>query len=149
MNWIDQVKAWPVLEVAARFGLEVLGRSFVCPACGKVKRHGGVDKRLAAGLTADGLGWRCHLEHGGCGDGGSAVDLAAWSVVGTDKPGRERWGDVRRACAELGLCDADPRSSRPPSARTYAPPPMPPSAPPVRPPASDLRWQRCGPPAGR
>lgn len=146
-NWIDQVKAWPVLDVATRVGLEARGRSFVCPACGKGKRHKGSDKRLAAGLTPDGGGWRCHAEHGGCGVGGSAVDLIAWLVMGTDEPSPGEWADVRRACVELSLCDADARDGQTPAARAYTPPTRPPAAPPVRPPAGEVieMWAGCQP----
>lgn len=120
-EWFGQVKARPVGEVAAAFGLELIRRgadvSFACPACGKVLRHskqaGG---RRSAKVTPDGGGWWCDP----CGAKGDAVTLAALQVTGKPKPAE--WATVRRECAALGLCEADPRDPNAPTARRYTPP---------------------------
>lgn len=120
-EWFAQVKARPVGEVAAAFGLELIRRgsdvSFICPACGKVLRHskqaGG---RRSAKVTPDGGGWWCDP----CGAKGDAVTLAALQVTGKPKPAE--WATVRRECAALGLCEHDPRDPNAPTARRYTPP---------------------------
>jgi len=120
-SWFDQVKARPVGEVAAAFGLELIRRgsdvSFICPACGKVLRHskqaGG---RRSAKVTPDGGGWWCDP----CGAKGDAVTLAAFLVTGKPKPAE--WAKTRHECAALGLCEHDPRNPNAPTARPYTPP---------------------------
>lgn len=104
VNWLEQVKAFPVSDVAGRMGLEVLVRaadiSFPCPACGKTQRHSkGSDPRKAAKVMPNGRWW-CEP----CGAGGDVVALAAAVVTGTTSPAKERWGDVRDACVRVGLC---------------------------------------------
>ena len=140
-SWFDQVKGWPAGDVATRFGLEIVRRgadvSFPCPVCLKARRHTkGSDKRAAAKVTHGGSGWWCEP----CGEKGSAVDLAAAVVTGkTGDHDPAVWADVRRACAELGLCDADQGDGRPPPARAYVPPPpMPPAAPLERLPSAEV-----------
>ncbi len=124
-DWFAQVKAWSVAEVAARFGLPVHRQgadvSFPCPACGKARRHTkGADKRNAAKVVGDG-GWWCEP----CEARGDAVSLAAARVTGSLKPANpEGWREVRRECAALGLCDADPSDPAAPTARKYVPPPL-------------------------
>lgn len=122
--WFGQVKAWPVSEVAARLGLPVETRgtdvSFPCPACRKARRHAkGADRRLAAKVVHGGAGWWCEP----CGERGDAVELAALVVTGKAKPGPAEWLEVRRECAALGLCAADPTDTRGRPARRYVPPP--------------------------
>lgn len=124
-DWFAQVKAWSVAEVAARFGLPVHRQgadvSFPCPACGKTRRHTkGADKRNAAKVVGDG-GWWCEP----CEARGDAVTLAAARVTGSLKPvAAEGWREVRRECAALGLCDADPSDPAAPTGRKYQPPPL-------------------------
>lgn len=124
-DWFAQVKAWSVAEVAARFGLPVHRQgadvSFPCPACGKVRRHTkGADKRNAAKVVGEG-GWWCEP----CEARGDAVSLAAARVVGSLKPATaDGWREVRRECAALGLCDADPADPTKATARKYEPPPL-------------------------
>lgn len=124
-DWFAQVKAWSVAEVAARFGRPVQRRgldvSFPCPACGKERRHTkGPDQRAAAKVGNEG-GWWCEP----CGARGDAVNLAAVCVTGRLKPASpEGWREVRRECAALGLCEADPRDATAPTGRKYEPPPL-------------------------
>lgn len=123
-EWFAQVKAWPVAEVAARFGRPVQRKgpdvSFPCPACGKERRHTkGTDQRAAAKVVNEG-GWWCEP----CDAGGDAVSLAAACVTGRLKPASpDGWREVRRECAALGLCEADPRDTTAPTGRKYEPPP--------------------------
>lgn len=118
-EWFVQVKARPVGEVAAAFGLELVRRgadvSFICPACGKVLRHSNSGRRSAK-VTPDGGGWWCEP----CGAKGDAVTLAALQVTGKPKPAE--WATVWRECAALGLCEADPRDPNAPTARRYTRP---------------------------
>ena len=124
-DWFAQVKAWPVAEVAARFGRPVQRKgpdvSFPCPACGKDRRHTkGTDQRAAAKVVNE-SGWWCEP----CDAGGDAVNLAAACVTGRLKPASpEGWREVRRECAALGLCEADPRDTTAPTGRKYHPPPL-------------------------
>ena len=132
-GWFAQVKAWPVAQVAARFGLPVLERgpdaSFPCPACRKVVRHSkGLNTAAleraprAAKVVHGGAGWWCEP----CGATGDAVALAAALVAGAVKPAKaEDWAEVRRECAALGLCEADSSDPRAPTARRYEPPVVP------------------------
>ncbi len=139
----DQLRVWSVSDVAARLGLAVdrRGRSLFaspCPLCSAATRHTKTkDKRGALGLRQDGRGWRCFQ----CDAHGDAAKLAAAVVCGTTTPPPERWADVRRRCAELGLCEPDPRDTGAAPAVAYVPPPprVMEEAPPVRPPASELR----------
>src|SRR5258708_3596050 len=113
-DWFAGVRAQGVVRVAQAFGLQRgRGRSLSpCPACLQPTRHRKTgDERGALGLTSEGQGFRCFQ----CDTSGDAVTVAALVVTGEPTPGRERWAEVRRACAELGLCDADPRDGRLPS----------------------------------
>lgn len=135
----EQVRGYPVAEVAVAFGLELRGRGRVvslspCPACGDdVRGHTHPDRRGPVGLTPDGHGWRCHR----CREGGDAVSLAAWCVTSSAAPRGERFLDVLAACAERGLCDPLQGRTAPAVQRRPVPPPRPP-APPSRPPAAEL-----------
>lgn len=139
-DWLAEVHAQGVARVASAFGYELARRgrslSMPCPACGQVTRHRkSKDKRGAVEVVGEGLGWRCWQ----CDATGDAVRLAALVVTGRAVPVRERWADVRRACAERGLCDPDPRDTRPPpKVRPVSPPPLPASAPVRRPPPAEL-----------
>lgn len=121
---MDQLKAWPVVDVLARAGVDVVrvgsDVSFQCPACGKEKRHTkGSDKRWAAKVVRGGSGWWCEP----CGETGSTVDLAAFVVKQRAKGLRpEEWAEVRRWCASYGLCDADPRDGAAAPRIAYTPP---------------------------
>ena len=141
-DWFADVRAQGVARVAQAFGLEVGGPERArwvkpCPACGAGTRHPKRgDKRGAVGVSKEGLGWACFE----CEAKGDAVTLAAFSVTNAiPAKGDKRWADVRRACAERGWCDADPRDGRPaPAVRLVKPPPMPAPAPPKRPPAAEV-----------
>lgn len=140
-DWFDEVKGRGVAAVAEAFGLELgPNRSIPCPACG-ADRRGRSDRRFPAGLRRDEQGWRCHR----CNASGDAITLAAWLVTGSANPG-DRWADVRRACAERGLCTRDPRDGGHPVPLRPLPPPRPP-APPKRPPAAEVAalWDACLP----
>lgn len=141
-DWFADVRAQGVARVAQAFGLELGGPERArwlkpCPACGAGTRHPKRgDKRGAVGVSKEGLGWACFE----CEEKGDAVTLAALGVTSAiPAKGDKRWADVRRACAERGWCDADPRDGRPaPAVRLVKPPPMPAPAPPKRPPAAEV-----------
>jgi hypothetical protein len=147
-EWFAQVRGWGVLEVAARLGREPHRHgadvSFVCPVCAKELRHtkDGTGRRSAK-ATPDGGGWWCEP----CQARGDAVAFAAAVVTGSTEPPRERWADVRRECAALGLCEADPRDTgaRAPSVRYEPAPPRPAAPPPARLPAAEVAalWAAC------
>lgn len=150
-DWFADVRAQGVARVAQAFGLELGGPERArwlkpCPACGAGTRHPKRgDKRGAVGVSKEGLGWACFE----CEAKGDAVTLAALGVTSAiPAKGDKRWADVRRACAERGWCDADPRDGRPaPAVRLVKPPPMPAPAPPKRPPAAEVSalWAACVP----
>lgn len=140
-DWIEEIKRRGVIEVAEAFGLELgPNRSLPCPACGEERRGRG-ERRFPVGLRADEQGWRCHR----CDASGDAVTLAAWLVTGNPRA-EGQWAEVRRACAERGLCTRDPRDGGPPVRLRPLPPPRPP-APPKRPPAEEVAalWDACLP----
>lgn len=138
LKWFERVRAWPIADAAARVGLEVhiAGHdvSFACPACKKERRHTkGGDKRLAAKVMPNARWW-CEP----CGAGGDAVALAAAHVTGrTGGIDGRGWSEVRRYCADRGLCDSN----------AVPPPPKSVAEVPKRPPAEDLGafWAECRP----
>jgi predicted RNA-binding Zn-ribbon protein involved in translation (DUF1610 family) len=149
-----QVKAWPVAEVAARFGLPVARRgvdvSFPCPACGKQLRHtrGGADKRQAARVMGAGAEWWCEpckMKSGR--KKADAVELAAFVVTGKAKPFGAEWLEVRRECAARGLCEPPPADTKPlvARARYVPPPPAPKHEAPKPPPPDEVKalWGAC------
>lgn len=142
-RWVDELKAWPVADVASRFGVEVVRHnadvSFPCPVCGKDLRHcRDSTPRKAVKVMPDNRWW-CEP----CGAGGDVVALAAAIVTKTVSPDRERWRDVRAACVWVGLVMGEP-IERP--AIAYTPPP-PRSLEPVveRAPAHEVAafWEAC------
>lgn len=102
--WWERVTGRGVLSVARALGLDVTpprgssGGALPCPACSAVKRHTkSGDRRLAAGVTRDGSGWRCFQ----CDASGDALDLVAYRLRGEryrdlGDAGRD---DVRAWCA--------------------------------------------------
>lgn len=144
-SWLDEVKAWPVADVAARFGLEVVRRgadvSFPCPACAKELRHTRTsDARKAVKVMPDNRWW-CEP----CGAGGDAVTLAAAISVKSTSPERHQWRDVRAACVTVGLVMA---GSLERFEVAYSPPPAPTPQPvPARAPVTELEafWRACQP----
>lgn len=82
-NWIDDIKSRGVIAVAAALDLNPRQRGssadFACPGCrAETRHHKSRDRRGAVGVRPNGLGWRCHQ----CSIGGTAFDLACWSVGG-------------------------------------------------------------------
>lgn len=144
-NWFADVNAFGVRRVAAALGLTVHERRGhgigPCPGCTAERRHPSKgDKRLAIGVRDDDKGWRC-ME---CDVHGDPVALAALVVAGAVKP--TSFADVRRRCAEVGLCEPDDRDSRPFVTRPRLQPPSPrPPSPPRRPPLSEVLdlWSAC------
>lgn len=107
MGWIDQVRSVGVLEIAKALKLPFRPSpppgSLPCPFCGAIKR-GESDRRLSAGVTRDGLGFRCHRCNG-CGDAGT---LLAVAIEGTSQPAS--WWEVRSYARNRGWCDEVPPS---------------------------------------
>lgn len=143
-DWIAEVKAFGVLEVAKLAGLEA-GRDrdlAPCPACEAVRR-GRHSPQGPVGLTRNEQGWHCHRCHAK----GDALALAAWRVLGRAARDREDWAEVRAWCSEQGLCEPPASrkgSSKPTPARRAPPPPRAPE-PPRRPPAEEVAdvWDRA------
>lgn len=147
-NWIAEVKAFGVLEVARLAGLKVAGLKVAgleagrrksltpCPSC-QAERRGHNDPIGPVGLTRNEQGWHCHR----CQAKGDALALASWHVLGRGEArDREEWAEVRAWCSEQGLCEplaSRKDSSKPtPPKRTPAPPR--PQEPPRRPPAAEV-----------
>lgn len=66
----------PVLDVAQELGLEGdVRRGIPCPACRAPRRDA---RRLPAGLTSDGMGWRCHR----CDAGGDSLEYMSLALFG-------------------------------------------------------------------
>lgn len=141
-SWFEQLRDWPISDVAARFGLEVERRGASvsakpCPLCSdETRHHKSKDRRGALGLRPDGTGWRCFQ----CEVTGDGTALAAACVLGTTRPAKELWPEVRRACAERGLCEPDPHDTRPAPPIRFVPPPSrkKPSEAPERPPRVEV-----------
>lgn len=146
-NWIDEVRARGVRAVGKALGLQdgQSGSLAPCPLCNADKRHTKAgDRRGAVGPRKDDAGWTCHQ----CDEGGDAVSLAAACATGTTKPAREKWAEVRRACANAGLCAPDAREAAtftPTRARLPAPPPRPAETSPNYPPTDEVAalWAAC------
>jgi len=102
-TWIADVRALGVPPVAEALGFSIKGRSIApCPGCGAEQRGRSIpDRRGPVGMTADGLGFRCHR----CQAHGDAVSFAALAVIGVERPTYEQWRDLRHACARAGLCE--------------------------------------------
>lgn len=74
-HWMAQARR-PIVEVAHYLGLEGDARRGVpCPAC---RAPGRDARRLPAGLTPDGMGWRCHR----CQAGGDSLEYLALALFG-------------------------------------------------------------------
>lgn len=154
-DWIAEVKARGVADVADALGLTVQARSSTdtsvspCPAC-QAEHRGSSDRRRGPiGLTADGGGWHCHRPD--CQAGGDAVDLAALVARGV-VPGKgdtAGWAEVQACCAAHGLCLSESMAATwTPTVRAPRPtPPAIPTPPPRRPPEGevDALWDRCLP----
>lgn len=130
--WMDAVKAQGVRKVASSFGIKPRGRNGLspCPACSAETRHPSRrDKRGAVGVRPDDSGWECFE----CGEKGDALHIASWFVAGKRRPVGSEWDELRRACAERGLCLPGPRDVAPTAqGSAWAPPPARKEAPPVR-----------------
>lgn len=134
-----------VLGVAKRLGLEVQpargssGGGFRCPACNAQRRHTKTsDKRAAAGVRNDGLGWRCFQ----CDVSGDALNLVAYALRGKSLPELHDSGiaEVRQWCETwLGLDHC--AETWPPTAAVASEP-----EPPRYPPLDEVRafWASCG-----
>lgn len=104
----EELRAWPVPDVAARMGHKVVPAGpgklgFACPssACGAIRRHSkSSDKRPAAQVVHDGKGWTCFQ----CDAKGDASDLAACLVLGHKAETNDERDTVRAAAAARGLC---------------------------------------------
>ena len=141
--WADDVKRWPLAEVAAALGLQQAGPGHTpCPACG-ADRRSQHDGRGPVGHTADGGGWRCHR----CQAGGDALTLAAIALTGEPDPPGEGWARVRAWAAARGWCAAG--DGAPASPQVRLPAPLRPSVPPAprRPPAEEVAtvWGAAAP----
>ncbi len=131
MTWIDDARC-PVEAVVGRLGWEALGRRGVpCPACRADKRDA---RRLPAGLTADGMGWRCFK----CGAGGSSIDYVAFALAGQ---GLTHLDPDRRRSIRAWF-QADGGTARPKSTVLASAPGLP-----GRPPRSEVQalWDASGP----
>jgi hypothetical protein len=109
-QWMEHVKAQGVRRTAQSLGLEQRGRKGLspCPACSAATRHPSRrDKRGAVGVRPDDSGWECFE----CGESGDALHLASWCVLSKRRPAGGEWAELRRACAERGLCMWDPQDT--------------------------------------
>lgn len=106
VEWIERMRSVSVLDAGRALGLEVQppkgsnGGAFACPACSAPRRHTKTrDKRAAAGVRKDGIGWRCFQ----CGESGDALDLVAFAVRGERFPKLSDAGkaEVRERCVQL------------------------------------------------
>ncbi len=97
-------------NIAERFGFALIRARTIspCPACKAEHRSSrGHDRRGPVGLTADGLGWRCHR----CNAGGDAVTFATFAVAGSERP--DDWRVVREALERAGYSAAPPPPIKP------------------------------------
>lgn len=143
VDWFAEIRAARLEGVARAFGLDqsASGNSLgPCPCCGAEQRSRH-DRRRPIGLVHRRDGWACFC----CSAKGDAVALAAAIVTGEVAPSRDRWRDVREACAARGLCTPeDTGAIRAPFVPRV--PVRPPPAP-SRPPSYEVReaWAQAVP----
>lgn len=112
-NWCQEIKDLGVAAVARKVGLSLGRRNDLspCPAC-RAEKRGTSDRRGPIGMTADGMGWRCHR----CDVGGNAVTLAAMetlNVTTTDGLSSGQWSQLRQWWTGLSGNSENRRSSKP------------------------------------
>jgi hypothetical protein len=134
-RWTEVLRNRLVFDVATQLGALPVSRSFGCPACGGARR-GSDDRRGAIGFVGTGLGWRCHR----CDAGGTAVDLAAYILIGhvPSRGDAVGWRELRTVCETSALLA--------PFTSTYACPQRPPEASHLlRPPVAEVTqvWDLC------
>jgi len=143
MTPLAEVRAGGVARAALALGVEVDQRRGLrpCPACG-ADRRGSEDKRAAAVLTSDGLGFACYR----CQAKGDAVTLASLRITGARlERGDPRIKAVIEGCIAAGLCASNDGSKTTLSARPLpAPLPLPIVEPPARNEVLDA-WNACRP----
>lgn len=148
LTWLERMRGVGVISVAKRLGIDVQpargssGGSFRCPACNAERRHTKTnDKRAAAGVRNDGLGWRCFQ----CDVSGDALDLVAYALRGKRLPELVDSGraEVREWCE--GWLGLDHSVLAPPTAAADRAPEPP--KPPRYPPLDEVRalWDSCLP----
>ena len=102
MGWVDDLRKRKVTEVLSAFGVELMRTgTFPCPSCG-VEFRGSSDRRGAAGMRGDRLGWHCHR----CKTTGGSIELASFLILGR-KPERGDWKEFGRQLSERGLINGD------------------------------------------
>ncbi len=80
--WINELDETPMAVVLARYGFQSRGdRFWPCPACNEETRS---SSDRAKGPATFGDGWHCWR----CGEGGRALDLVAWVLLGDSKPAK-------------------------------------------------------------
>lgn len=151
-SWLDEVRDVPVADIAAELGLTVRRGSpptlSPCPSCG-LTRRGSSDPRGPAGLSRNGMGWKCHR----CDVSGDGLTLAALILAGRPlAPGAAEWREIRAWYAERRWCSPDPGTTGGQGPRpTLAPRPIPvvppPEPTPTRPDAAEVAafWRDCWP----
>ncbi|MEO1715770.1 MAG: hypothetical protein AAFR76_01550 [Planctomycetota bacterium] len=134
MTWVDQLRTWPLADLAGRFGGEVRGQGNrcqlrPCTACGAMERSD-QDKRWP--VQINGAQWYCYA----CQTGGAAIEYAAYAVCGRVLPaGDPGWQQLRQTL--FGEGSTPPPKAKPPK----------PLSPPPRPPQIEVRdlWHACRP----
>lgn len=92
MSWVLQAAEMPVIDVAAKLGLEarVWGSSvsLPCPACGAERRHRKTgDRRGSVGVDPrKPMAWRCFT----CSEGGTTVDFVSFAIGGCRLKGADK-----------------------------------------------------------
>lgn len=148
---IERLKQRPIGAIAAALGLQVQqprgagGGAFgPCPACGREKRNASTpgERRLACGIRADGLGWRC-IPCDVSGDGVSLVSYALEGAALKDLDADRKHRVIDWCRAELG--DVEPAPGVVPRLRDVPPPA--PVKPPEYPPEAEIAavWDACWP----
>lgn len=134
-DWVERCKSIPLPAVAAALGLPARGDRVTCPACGTEAKS----RRCWWWPRTSPVKWTCAA----CGGGGSAVDLAAWRILGRP-PGSTDWPRVREWFASHGWCDGAPGAGPGPRLR---PLPAPPRVDAARGPVLDLAaaWEALAP----
>lgn len=148
-SWLDELKPFGLEQLAPMLGytLDTSQKALrPCPACNDSNR-GSKDRRGVIGLFDSGSRWHCYR----CKAGGDGIAFVVWHFVSKEQKGlsKDDWRGLRAACAEHGLCSADPTDANAPKLkkRRVEPKPVSPPEPPKRPPATEVAelWESCLP----
>ncbi|MFT5686907.1 MAG: hypothetical protein ACI8RZ_007864, partial [Myxococcota bacterium] len=138
--WLEEASEMAIPAMVRHLGMHSRGnRCWPCPACNE-ETAGSKDRRKGP-ISFNHIGWRCHR----CDQGGRALDLAAWVMLGAAKPAtgdKDGWARFAEVYTGQAPKVYDLDEHRKLSVRRISPGPINP-----RPPHHELVrfWGRCIP----